>query len=222
MTAPGAASVAIAVFARTPVPGTAKTRLIPRLGPEGAAQLQAQLTERAVARANEVAPQAVSLWWTGEGADTPHPTARVFQQHGADLGARMSHAFDTLLPQHEQVLLIGTDCPAQSADDLHAAARALHGPHGADIVLQPAEDGGYVLVGIARHAPPPWRAIFEGVAWGTGAVLEQTLDRAAQSGLTFRLLPPRPDLDTPDDYDRAIAAGWIAAGGMGPGANAAR
>lgn len=197
--------LAVAVFARAPVPGTAKTRLIPKLGARGAAQLQAQLTERALARARAAAP-AVSLWWTGtEAAPLPHDVP-VFVQHGADLGARMALAFDTLLPRYARVLLIGTDCPAQTPNDLRAAAHALDN---ADGVVQPAEDGGYVLIGLAQRAAPGWRGLFENIAWGTSEVLEQTLARAAAAKLALQQLPPRPDLDTPTDYDRALAAGWI-------------
>lgn len=206
MSAAGGETLGIAVFARTPVPNTAKTRLIPRLGAVGAARLQAQLTLRAVARACEVAPRTVSLWWAGDDPPPPPAGVEIFYQRGANLGARMIHAFDNLLSRYARVLLVGTDCPAQTPADLRAAHEALHI---ADVVLQPAEDGGYVLVGIKQQASAEWRTIFDDVAWGTGTVLAQTLARLAQTRLTHHLLSPRPDLDTPADYDRAIAAGWI-------------
>ena len=205
-------ALAIAVFARAPVPGAAKTRLIPRLGPDGAARLQTQLIDLALARARMAAPDATHLWlagnWTG-GAISED--VAIHAQIGDDLGARMAQAFGTLLPRHDKVLLIGTDCPAQTVDDLHRAAHALDSH---EVVLQPADDGGYVLVGLSqrvlRQTPPRWRDLFAGVAWGTGAVLAQTQARLVALALRAALLDTRPDLDLPEDYDRAVREGWIA------------
>lgn len=206
-------SIAIAVFARAPVPGAAKTRLIPRLGAQGAARLQAQLIDLAVTRALAVAPLETCLWLDGEPASTASPGGvPVYTQRGEDLGARMAHAFESLLPKQETVLLIGTDCPAQSVGDLQHAADALK-TH--DVVLQPAEDGGYVLIGLSqrvlRYTPARWRELFADVAWGTGSVLEQTQARLGIVGLHHAVLDSRPDLDLPQDYDRAVREGWIAA-----------
>lgn len=215
--------LAIAVFARTPVAGQAKTRLIPLLGAEGAARLQAQLTHRALTRALAVAPEATWLWLTG--ADAPlscDAAVRRAVQSGEDLGERMTHAFAHMLPQAEAVILIGTDCPAQREDDLQQAARALQ-MH--DVVLQPAQDGGYVLVGLRRRvlqdAPARWPQLFTGIDWGSNAVYAQTQAKlaAAGTGLTAATLPARPDLDLPQDYAQAVQAGWIdpvnAGGGAG-------
>lgn len=206
-------SIAIAVFARTPVPGTVKTRLIPRLGAQGAARLQTQLIDLALARTLAVAPLGTCLWLAGEPAGHPTPIGvPVHAQRGDDLGARMANAFEMLLPKHETVLLIGTDCPAQSAGDLHQAALALRSH---DVVLQPAEDGGYVLIGLSQrvlqHTPPRWRELFADIAWGTEAVLVQTQARLGTTGLRHALLDALPDLDLPQDYVRAVHEGWIAA-----------
>ena len=208
--------VAVAVFARTPVAGAAKTRLIPLLGAEGAAQLQAQLTRLALARALAVAPDRTTLWLAGDRAELRDaPGVPVHPQCGDDLGARMAQAFEALLPQHDAVLLIGTDCPTQTADDLRDAARALHAH---DMVLQPAEDGGYVLIGFARrvlaHARR-WQTVFEGITWGTENVLAQTRARVADAGMRVAMLDARPDLDLPQDYTHAVAAGWITPIGAG-------
>jgi rSAM/selenodomain-associated transferase 1 len=204
-------NIAVAVFARTPVAGAAKTRLIPLLGAEGAAQLQAQLTRLALARARAVAPDRTTLWLAGERAELRDaPGVPVHAQCGGDLGARMAQAFEALLPQHDAVLLIGTDCPAQTVDDLRDAARALHA---FDLVLQPAEDGGYVLIGFAQRVlaqTPRWPTVFEGIAWGTENVLAQTRARVADAGMRVAMLNARPDLDLPRDYTIAVAAGNIA------------
>ena len=202
------APLAIAVFARAPVAGATKTRLIPRLGAAGAARLQEQLTERALARATAVSDARVSLWVAGDAA---HPFIRdaaqrhgvaLYGQEGIDLGARMAHAFATLLAGAERVVLIGTDCPAMTVDDLRDAAAALDVN---DVVLQPALDGGYVL--IALRAPQP--QLFDAIAWGSGLVREQTEARAADLGLTLGRARPLPDLDTPEDYAHALTQGWI-------------
>lgn len=214
--APMQASVAhlldIAVFAKAPVPGEAKTRLIPRLGADGAARLQQRLIECALEKALALRGARVTLWVAG---DTDHPFiaacaqrvgVAVRIQQGRDLGARMLHAFaDTLAPgRGERCLLIGTDCPALATADLAAAAEAL-AAH--DAVVQPAEDGGYVLIGLrAAHA-----RLFEGIEWGQPTVMQATRERMAGLGLRWCERPPLPDLDTPDDYERALAAGWIAA-----------
>ena len=142
----------IAIMAKAPVPGLAKTRLIPAIGAHAAAVLQERLTERSVAMALAADIGAVTLWCT---PDTSHASFRELAarlpialkaQPGGDLGARMLAA---IAAGAGATLVIGTDCPAFTADHLRAAASALH--DGADVVLIPAEDGGYVLIG-ARGA----------------------------------------------------------------------
>lgn len=200
--------VEIAVFARAPVAGEAKTRLVPRLGAKGAARLQAWLTRRALARAAAVPGSRLSLYTAG---DASHPfwqdCAREFAvdrqaQRGATLGERMSDAFASLATRGAPVLLIGTDAPGQTPEDLVAATAELKQ---ADAVLQPALDGGYVLIGLNRPHP----GLFAGVDWGTSQVLAQTRARAAALGLALKELRPCADLDVPADLDAACAAGWV-------------
>jgi len=200
-----APAVNVAVFARAPVAGQAKTRLIPLLGADGAAALQRRLIERTLATASAVAGARVTLWVAG---DPAHPfvaeAARRFgaalaEQHGADLGARMNHAFESA---GAPLVLVGTDCPQLRSDDLTSAAAAL-ASH--DAVIQPATDGGYVLIGLARPQP----LLFESIEWGGPQVLRQTRSRIDALGLRCALRPPLPDLDTPDDLRRALAAGWL-------------
>ena len=196
----------IAVFAKAPVPGLAKTRLIPRLGPEGAADLQRRLTENAVATALETGVGRVSLWCA---PDCDHESFRRFkrdqgvslhQQTGHDLGARMLAAFQALTDDGP-VLLIGTDCPALTAAHLREAAEVIAGR---DAVFIPAEDGGYVLVGLHRAEP----ALFDCVSWGTSAVMAQTRERVAQLGLQSSEPLTLWDVDLPEDLDRLRALGW--------------
>lgn len=194
----------IAVLARAPVPGSAKTRLIPRLGAAGAAALQAHLLEATLAKAHRVADAAVRLWVAGPLEALP-AAARAevcAPQQGDDLGARMAHAIRVGLREAKQVAVIGTDAPALTADDIAAAFAAL-ATH--DVALVPADDGGYVLLATARDVPQ----LFADIAWGSAQVLDATIARAAQAGLSLARLPARPDLDTPEDYTRARAAGWL-------------
>ncbi|HEX8884910.1 MAG TPA: TIGR04282 family arsenosugar biosynthesis glycosyltransferase, partial [Noviherbaspirillum sp.] len=158
----------IAIFSRAPVPGAAKTRLIPLLGEEGAASAQRRMAWRTLETACAVPGASVSLWCAG---DIGHPFLRAcadlfnvprLPQEEGDLGLRMAHCLQAVLATHRKALLIGTDCPAFDVEALQSAALALNA---ARMVFKPAEDGGYVLVG-ARHGGLEPRCFSE-VAWGT-------------------------------------------------------
>ena len=206
---PSPAAVEIAVFARAPVPGQAKTRLAPRLGFDAAARLQSWLTWRALERATAVPGARVCLWTAGEPG---HPlwqelaaalNIEVRSQVGGALGARMAHAFSTTLADKSgPMLLIGTDCPAQTPLDLIDAIESLKR---ADAVIQPALDGGYVLIGLNR----PCSELFDGIAWSTASVAGSTRRRARSARLDLAEIKPLPDLDLPADLDAALAAGWV-------------
>ena len=203
-------AVAIAILAKAPVAGFAKTRLIPRLGPEGAAELQRWLVERIARAAREAATGPVTLWTT---PDSTHP---VFQRLAADgglalarqpegdLGVRMAAAI-AATPKLAGTLVVGTDCPALDAAHLRQAAAALRTSH--DAVVSPALDGGYVLIGMRRRAP----VLFADIPWSTAGVMATTRQRLAQARLTCLEMPPLADLDTPADYDRLRAQGLVPA-----------
>jgi rSAM/selenodomain-associated transferase 1 len=195
-----ASPVSIAVLAKAPVPGFANTRLIPAIGAHAAAVLQERMTERTVATALEANVGPVTLWGAPDaGHDTflkmvvHHPITLRPQPHG-DLGARMLAATSVAAGP---VLVIGTDCPALTAVHLRGAARALR-DEGADVVLIPAEDGGYVLIG--TRAPYP--QIFSGIAWSTPRVLPETRTRVIAQRLRLAELPPLWDVDTEKDLAR--------------------
>lgn len=201
--------VGIAIFARAPVAGQAKTRLIPKLGAKGAAELQRALTRRTLRTALAANLGPVSLWCT---PDCEHPAfvacskqlgVTLFPQHGADLGARMFHTFVQLCRQRA-ALVIGTDCPALTAEVLRAAAKVLL--DGNDAVMIPAEDGGYVLIGL-RH---PVDSLFHGIAWGRDTVMAETRERLRRAGLRYQELAPSWDVDRPEDLDRLRASGVMA------------
>jgi rSAM/selenodomain-associated transferase 1 len=198
------ADAAILVFARAPVPGAAKTRLIPRLGAWRAARLQARLTVRAL-RTAQAAGGNVELHCTPDrGHDFFVHWGRKLSvvlknQKGRDLGERMHYSVARALRRHKAVIVIGTDCPALTPRDLCRAARLLMGGCGA--VLAPAEDGGYALIGLTKPSPQ----LFSGIAWGTSAVYEQTAARLASAGYRWRALRTVWDVDRPEDLDRLRA-----------------
>ena len=197
------------VFAKAPVPGFAKTRLIPVLGAEGAARLQVALVRHSVelsCAAAHAANGSVELWCA---PDAENPLfercaadfgVRLESQRGGDLGARMCGAFAAGLRRAEAVVLLGSDAPALTPDDLIAAAAAL--ATGRDAVLVPALDGGYVLIGLTRLET----GLFEHVQWGTARVLAQTRQRLLRLGYDWEELPVQGDLDTPEDWQRLVAA----------------
>jgi uncharacterized protein len=199
----------VQVFARAPVAGSAKTRLIPRLGAVGAAALQARMIERALRTARDAAVGPVELWCTPSPA---HPAfdavddgsfSRRDQGEG-DLGTRMHRALSSAQQADRAAILIGCDCPALTADDLRAAAGALE--EGMDAAFTPAEDGGYMLVAVRRSHP----LLFADIAWGTDTVMTLTRDRLTSLGWRWLELPRRWDVDRPEDYDRLLREGLLA------------
>jgi uncharacterized protein len=185
----------IAILAKAPVPGFAKTRLIPAIGAHAAAVLQERLTEQTVATAVAAKIGPVTLWCA---PDPRHPAfmdlVRRFsmslkRQPEGDLGARMLATFAG------PTLVIGSDCPALTPQHLRAASYALTD---ADLVLIPAEDGGYVLIG--TRAPYP--GLFTGMTWGTDMVLAETRKRIAALGLKAVELSPLWDVDSEGDLAR--------------------
>jgi uncharacterized protein len=182
----------IIVFARAPVPGQAKTRLIARLGAWGAARLHLRLIRHALRTARAARCGPVELHLTRR-----HSLFRGARlQRGRDLGERMHHA----LARHRGAILIGTDCPELKAADLRRAARWLRG--GCEAVIAPAEDGGYALIGVRRSDAE----FFRGIAWGTPRVYAETVKRL--EGRRWRALRTVWDLDRPQDLERFRALRW--------------
>jgi rSAM/selenodomain-associated transferase 2/rSAM/selenodomain-associated transferase 1 len=192
----------IIVFGRYPVPGATKTRLIPLLGPLGAADFQRRMTEKCLGTLIRSRLAPVSFCYAGGRPDqlkrwlAPYPVEIIPQVRG-DLGARMKTALDTRLGSSgPPVVLVGTDIPGMSAD---AVARAFDALVEHDLVLGPSTDGGYWLVGIRRPLD-----IFGDMAWGTARVLDQTLSTARRLNLKVHLLDPQIDIDTPEDWRQAF------------------
>jgi rSAM/selenodomain-associated transferase 1 len=189
----------VIVFARAPLAGRVKTRLAPRLGAAGAARLHERLIRYAVRTARTARCGPVQMHVTRHHGFFNGLKIEIHLQRGRDLGERMHHALRTALRGHRSAILIGADCPALTAADLRRAARWLKG--GADVVLAPAEDGGYALIGARRISPD----VFTAVGWGGADVLAQTLANLARARLRHRLLRTVWDVDRPEDLERLRA-----------------
>lgn len=196
-----ASDAVIVVFAKAPVPGDVKTRLIPTLGAQAAAELHTLLTERvlqtAVASGADVvlagAPDATHAFFATCAAN--FGIGITGQLCGGDLGARMLHALDNALENWSRVVIVGADCPAFTPAHLIQAIDQLV-TH--DVVLTPAADGGYVLIG-ARCTNA---TMFDGIDWGTDAVLAQQRERLRAIGLSWHEMEPLWDVDRPADLVR--------------------
>ena len=197
-----AASCRIVVFAKAPEPGKVKTRLIPALGEAGAAALHRRLVMHSLRVARDAGLGPVELWCA---PDTRHAFfAECERQFGAslhsqcegDLGARMRRALETILERARRAILVGSDIPALSAQYLRDAERALGRAH--DAVVGPAEDGGYVLIGLARCDPE----LFRDIPWGEPEVLAETRGRLAALRWRCLELPALWDVDRPEDLER--------------------
>ena len=196
-------AAAVAILAKAPVAGLAKTRLIPLLGAASAARAQRRFTLNTLQVASQALLGPVTLWCA------PDATHRFFRalhrvtgtvcinQPQGDMGARMLHAFKHHFAQHAKLplLVVGTDCPVLAPGHLQQAAQAL-AQH--DVVLIPAEDGGYVLIGMRVLVPP----VFEGITWSTPHVMTQTRDQLRRAGVSWLELPTQWDVDDPADWQR--------------------
>lgn len=194
---------AIAILAKAPVPGWAKTRLARGIGAAAAARAQRNFTLVCLRAALEAGLGRTTLWCA---PDVSHVFFRALQrarriellvQPSGDLGARLRHAVEHhfAAPNARPLLLVGTDCPLLSPGHLHHAARSL-AAH--DVVLIPAEDGGYVLLGMRRPLPD----VFSGIAWSTPQVLQQTRDRLALLAASWAELGVMWDVDEMADWRR--------------------
>ncbi len=193
----------VLVFAKAPVPGRVKTRLVPALGEDGAAQLHRELVERTLETASMAGLGAIELCCAPDTSDAFFSACakryglRLRAQGEGDLGMCMARALTRALASGTPGLLIGCDCPVLTPAYLREAAAALAG--GADAVFGPAEDGGYVLVGLARM---PTARLFENISWGTASVMQETRARLGQLGWRWRELATLWDVDRPEDLPR--------------------
>jgi hypothetical protein len=208
----------MAVFARVPIAGHAKTRLIPLLGSQGAAGLQAALisdTLRKVAGLKGCVQPYLLLTGNSITLGRSHAEAifreqscalphisefSVMRQQGRGLGERLDNAFRRLLRLHPSCLVIGTDSPLLPARILRQALGELHA---CESVLGPCPDGGYYLIALRRPARPGMlRGIFSRVRWSTAFAFSDTLRNLLRLGLSCSVLEECADVDLPRDLDR--------------------
>jgi uncharacterized protein len=195
-------SISLHMLARAPVAGRVKTRLIPALGAQGACDLQQLLLERAL----QLPAHGFSerfLWLDDlPGADLQQLAQSLgwtlVEQPAGDLGERMRRIAALGLAESDAVILIGNDCPALDGGYLQAACDALQEQ---SVVIGPAEDGGYVLLGLRCIDA----ALFSDMPWGTERVFDMTLQRLQQLDWRPALLPALWDVDRPEDLSRLAA-----------------
>ncbi len=191
-------STVIQVFCKTPILGTVKTRLTPELSPQEALAVHKTLSQRTfdLVLNNELGD--VQIWCSpskeheffADYADIMH------EQQGDDLGERMANAIAVGLVDYQAVILIGCDCPSLTKQDLTLAVQALQS--NAEVVLAPAEDGGYVLIGLTSNQPQ----LFMDMPWGSSQVLRLTRERIAALNLKCVELAEQWDVDFSEDLQR--------------------
>jgi hypothetical protein len=193
--------VKLIVFVKAPRPGTVKTRLASSLGAAAACAAYRRLVGTLLRRLATLGN--VELCFTPDDAGSEilswaRPKWGLRAQGGGDLGARLDRAFQRAFTEGAgRVVVIGSDCPDVAASDIHAGWAALHSH---DVVLGPAADGGYWLIGL--RAPHP--ELFTGISWSTAAVLPETRARCGSAGLTTHLLRKLSDVDTEVDWRRFL------------------
>lgn len=193
----------VVIFAKSPVPGNVKTRLMPQATAAQAASVYKRLLRHTLKQAGLVADTDIVVWLGGAGT---HPfwngyqATTIRQQPEGDLGYRMCTAIADELKRYRNVVVIGSDCLELTAQYIGQAVAKLK--HGEELVIGPAKDGGYVLIGMNEYYSP----LFEGIAWSTAEVLDKTLLKAAEIGLQPVLLEPLDDIDS---YEQAYDAGLL-------------
>ena len=196
-------SMAIAIFAKYPRPGFAKTRLAASIGPDAAAHLARAMLMETLGKAKATGLVPVVFYTpvadeTAMAALLPERT-RLQPQEDGDLGARMHAAFMRMQALgHSKTLLVGTDCPLMTQTTLNEAAHCLNRPQ--DMVLMPTDDGGYGLVGLCHSH----EGLFRDIPWSTADVLRLQQQRARECGYACHLLPQTYDIDEVDDLKRLM------------------
>jgi rSAM/selenodomain-associated transferase 1 len=197
----------IIVFAKAPLPGLAKTRLIPALGAEGAAVLARRMLDTTLEHALRAQVGPVELRVTpaiGDNAwgDIPIPDGvEISAQGDGDLGARLARATQRGLELNAAVMLIGCDCPELDSTALRQAALTLRG---VDAVMHPTADGGYALLGLRRFHP----RLFSDIPWSTSSVARKTIQQLDALQWPLHVAATFNDIDEPADL-RRLPAGWL-------------
>jgi rSAM/selenodomain-associated transferase 1 len=197
------------LFSKPARPGRVKTRLIGDLSAEQAAELSAAFLADAIAELTAGRYDLKLAWALEEGEEPPPSDLPVVRQKGGDLGERLHAALSEAARRYPRVAAVGSDHPTLSRREVEAAFELLEG--GAEVVLGPADDGGYYLIAIGRAQLSA--ELFSGIPWSSSEVLASTLERCRLLGLSVRLLPGGRDVDTPSDL--AALTSRLALGGSG-------
>lgn len=190
------------IFAKYPTPGKVKTRLGGQIGYRLAADLYHLFIEQTLELARRAAPDTIYLAYEPEERlddfkKLIHDGLSYFAQHGKDLGQRMLNAFNYVLNQSSyKVIILGSDSPTLPVQIVKDAFKRLHA---SDLVLGPAEDGGYYLIGVKKVH----KDIFKNIQWSSSSVLQKTIERASDVGLTCSILPEWYDVDELKNLERA-------------------
>ncbi len=192
----------ICIFSKPPIPGKTKSRLAQKIGDVNAANLAKSMLKDICYTMSQVKESKVQIW------HPPEYNARHFngvingdfsfyKQHGKDLGERMSNTFKDILGSHtnDKALIIGSDCIAHTVEDIETAFSILNQT---DVVIQPSDDGGYVLVGQSCWVPK----MFENISWGTDKVISQTLTQTKKYKIKFKEMPKSFDIDNVQDLNK--------------------
>ena len=192
-------------FAKWPQLGKVKTRLAKKVGEQAAYEAHIELTLAVLKNLTSSDVAAVECWFDQLSTESPESqmltecchklSVPIACQNGHDLGLRMYHALSCGLKSFENVIIVGSDCPTVDKSYLEQAIQVLETN---DLVLGPAEDGGYVLIGARKIE----LGMLDNIAWGEGSVLSSTVERAEQCGLTYKLLEETWDVDEHEDYLR--------------------
>ena len=193
---------ALIIFAKAPIPGYAKTRLISELGEQGAADVHATLCKRTIEKSNSPQDWDTLLWCAPDQEleffqDLKNTySLDLFKQPEGDLGQKMLYAFEQVLARYDQAVIIGTDCPVMEAARVRQAFAALS--EGVAAVAHPAEDGGYVLLGLSEAKP----IVFKEINWGSSDVWSRTKQNMEREGLSYKALEVMWDVDDAEDFRR--------------------
>lgn len=201
------------VFGKAPVAGQVKTRLVPELGEDRALRIYQALLAHTL---NVVGQVDIAMTGLHIAGDIRHDMIRdlfqsnstgLFRQCDGDLGQRMQHAFQSALQENDAVVLIGTDCPDLSVTIIKQAFHLLHS--GNDVVLGPASDGGYYLIGMKQL----YTGLFNGITWSSETVLDETRERCGRLHCRWSELACLTDVDTVADLENHA---WLAGFGNRP------
>lgn len=189
---------------KTPVPGQVKTRLISVLGEEGSCDLHKKLT-RCMAKVLSNVPNMEYQLWSSNAGEYIENMVNEFQlihhlQVGVGLGERLQHCVEQSIQKYSNILIVGSDCPFINEDTILQACKALNNK---PVVFVPANDGGYVLIGLRIDVNTMFNTLaehlFKDMPWGSNKVLETSIKRLEKLGVSYSLLPPLSDIDRPED-----------------------